>query len=99
MLYASNRDLSDVLGQRHKNVKEVLSSQDLTAEIGAGYLNFVSGKVSTYDYLETYGDGWQPWIRFGFAVLDLEDDGMHITYVDEFDVDPRQLPSGVCSDH
>lgn len=46
MLYASARDLSDVLGQRHKNVKEVLSSQDVTAEVGASYLNFVSGKVS-----------------------------------------------------
>jgi Calcineurin-like phosphoesterase len=38
----------------------------------------------TYDYVEPYGDGWQPWIRFGFAVLDLDGGRMHITYVDEF---------------
>jgi hypothetical protein len=37
-----------------------------------------------YDYRQPYGDGWQPWIRFGFVAADLDGNRMHLTYVDEF---------------
>jgi hypothetical protein len=37
-----------------------------------------------YDYRQPYGDGWQPWIRFGFVAADLDGDRMHLSYVDEF---------------
>lgn len=36
-----------------------------------------------YDYRCVYGSGLEPWGTFGFAVLDLDGDGMTIRYIDE----------------
>jgi hypothetical protein len=36
-----------------------------------------------YEYRRVHGNGLEPWDTFGFAVLDLDDDRMKITFVDE----------------
>lgn len=36
-----------------------------------------------YEYRKVYGTGWQPWITFGFVVLDVDGDKMHAEYIDE----------------
>jgi Calcineurin-like phosphoesterase len=36
-----------------------------------------------YEYLKQYGNGWEPWDTFGFAVLELSGPHMSVEYVDE----------------
>jgi predicted phosphodiesterase len=36
-----------------------------------------------YEYRKVHGTGWQPWVTFGFAVLDLDGPRIHVRYLDE----------------
>lgn len=36
-----------------------------------------------YEYLQQYGDGWEPWDTFGFCVLELSSDRIKARYIDE----------------
>jgi predicted phosphodiesterase len=36
-----------------------------------------------YEYRKPYGKSWQPWITFGFAVLDVDGPNIHVRYIDE----------------
>lgn len=38
-----------------------------------------------YEYRKIHSTDWQPWITFGFAVIDLKGPDMTITYIDEDD--------------
>ena len=46
VLYTNAKRLSDVLAQRGDNVSEILSTEDVNAELTAGYLSFVGGKLA-----------------------------------------------------
>jgi hypothetical protein len=36
-----------------------------------------------YEYRKQYGNGFEPWNTFGFAVIDLDGRDMHVRYIDE----------------
>jgi Calcineurin-like phosphoesterase len=43
----------------------------------------VSPQGLVYEYRLVHGEGWQPWITFGFVVLDVDGPRIHARYVDE----------------
>jgi hypothetical protein len=45
-----------------------------------------------YEYVDQYGDGWEPWDTFGFAVLEFTGDRMGVRYVNEDGVVHHQVP-------
>lgn len=45
-LYVNAQRLGDTFAQRHANVTQILSGQEVAAEISAGYLSFVGAKAS-----------------------------------------------------
>ena len=36
-----------------------------------------------YEYRKIHSTDWQPWITFGFCVLDLDGPDLKVTYIDE----------------
>ncbi len=52
-----------------------------------GVPDYLSDKAATipieYEYRKVRGHGWQPWITFGFAVLDIDGPKIHMRYIDE----------------